>query len=275
MSITIDADADVVGAARIFSSVLVGVDGTAESFDAVRQAGELTACAGTVTCLAAWNVAPPLITPMTAVPTREAEEREARDAAEKAVREAQAYVPTAETMVVHGFAGRALLDVAAHQRSTLVVVGAHGRSRAEGILLGSTPTLVLHDAPCSVLVAREGNHRALRRIVVGVDGSRESAAAYSAARYLAGRFDADLAVVVAEGKKLIDLPGVSQIVGDGFDVIPEEPVRALTAASVDAGLLVLGSRGLHGLKSLGSVSERVAHRAACSTLIVRDGTRQS
>ena len=30
-----------------------------------------------------------------------------------------------------------------------------------------------------------------------------------------------------------------------------------------------GSRGLHGVKALGSVSERVAHRAACSVLVVR------
>ena len=46
-------------------------------------------------------------------------------------------------------------------------------------------------------------------------------------------------------------------------------MHALTAASAGADLIVLGSRGLHGLKSLGSVSERVAHRAPCSTLIVR------
>ena len=45
-------------------------------------------------------------------------------------------------------------------------------------------------------------------------------------------------------------------------------------AACGADLLVLGSRGLHGLKSLGSVSERVAHQALCSTLIVRD-TRES
>jgi nucleotide-binding universal stress UspA family protein len=68
---------------------------------------------------------------------------------------------------------------------------------------------------------------------------------------------------------LIDPAAVSLIVGDGFHVIPDEPVRVLTAASADADLLVLGSRGRHGFKSLGSVSERVAHRAACSTLIVR------
>jgi nucleotide-binding universal stress UspA family protein len=52
-------------------------------------------------------------------------------------------------------------------------------------------------------------------------------------------------------------------------VTPEEPVPVLTAASADADLLVVGSRGLRGVRALGSVSERVAHRAACSTLIVR------
>jgi nucleotide-binding universal stress UspA family protein len=108
-----------------------------------------------------------------------------------------------------------------------------------------------------------------RRIAVGVDGSPESAAAYAAASYLAECFGGELTVVVAEGGNPVDVAGVSLIAGDGFHVIPEEPVRVLTAASVDADLLVLGSRGLHGLKSLGSVSERVAHRAECSTLIVR------
>lgn len=276
MSATIDADAHVVEASKIFSRVLVGVDGTPESFEAVRQAGQLKSPTGTITCLAAWNLAPPLVTPMTTMPPRDAEEREARSFAEETVREAQAYVPSAETMLVHGFAGHALIDAAAFERSTLIAVGSHGQGRAQGILLGSTATLLLHDAPCSLLLARENDHHAPRRIVVGVDGSPASAAAYSAARYLAGRFDADLGVVVAEGKKAVDLPGISQVVGDGFHVIPEEPVRVLTAASADADLLVLGSRGLHGFASLGSVSERVAHRAACSTLIVRgDGVPKS
>ena len=42
------------------------------------------------------------------------------------------------------------------------------------------------------------------------------------------------------------------------------------AAAADGDLLVVGSRRLHGMKALGSVSERVAHRAPCSTLIVRE-----
>ena len=269
MSATIDADAHVSEANKIFSRILVGIDGSPESFDAARQAALLKAPGGAITCLAAWNLEPPLVTPMTAMPPRDADERSARSFAEETVRSAQAYVPSAETRIVHGFAGHALLDAIPHDGSTLVAVGSHGQRRAQGILLGSTATLLLHEAPCSVLLTREAENVPPRRIVVGVDGSPESAAAYSAARYLAGRFDGDLSVVIAEGGETLDLAAVSLIAGDGFHVIQDEPVPVLTAASADADLLVLGSRGLHGLKSLGSVSERVAHRAACSTLVVR------
>lgn len=40
-----------------------------------------------------------------------------------------------------------------------------------------------------------------------------------------------------------------------------------------ASLLVMGSRGLGGVRALGSVSERVAHEAPCSILIARPRTR--
>ena len=43
----------------------------------------------------------------------------------------------------------------------------------------------------------------------------------------------------------------------------------LVAASKDADLLILGSRGRHGFSALGSVSERVAHKASCPVLVVR------
>jgi nucleotide-binding universal stress UspA family protein len=46
-------------------------------------------------------------------------------------------------------------------------------------------------------------------------------------------------------------------------------VSRLVEAAMDADLLVVGSRGLHGIKALGSVSERVAHEAKCSVLVVR------
>ena len=50
-----------------------------------------------------------------------------------------------------------------------------------------------------------------------------------------------------------------------------EDVRAPVHALTDAGgdLIVVGHRGLHGLRALGSVSERVAHEAQASVLVVR------
>jgi nucleotide-binding universal stress UspA family protein len=43
------------------------------------------------------------------------------------------------------------------------------------------------------------------------------------------------------------------------------------ARSQRASLVVLGSRGLRGIRALGSVSERVVHEAQCSVLIARPG----
>jgi nucleotide-binding universal stress UspA family protein len=114
-------------------------------------------------------------------------------------------------------------------------------------LIGSTATELIHKAPCSVLVARPLLKQFPDSIIAGLDGSKESAVADAVARDIAARFGADL---------------------DRYENLPE-PVDALVEAAMGADLLVVGSRGLHGLKALGSVSERVAHNARCSVLIVR------
>jgi len=269
MSAAVDHDTRVTGAEKIFSRVLVGVDGSPASLDAARQAALLKAPSGTLTYVSAWSLDPPLVSPMTVLPPVTDDERAARRSAEDALRNAKEQLPSARTKVVRGTAAQALLAEVECDRSTLVAVGSRGLGRVQGIVLGSTPSRLIHEAPCSILLARGGSTLPPRRIVVGVDGSDESAAAYAAARLVADRFHGELTVVIAEGDALLDLAAVSLIVGDDYHVLPSEPVRALTAASRDADLLVLGSRGLHGLKSLGSVSERAAHRSHCSTLIVR------
>jgi len=40
-------------------------------------------------------------------------------------------------------------------------------------------------------------------------------------------------------------------------------------ASETADLIVVGSRGVRGIRALGSISERLAHEASCSVLVVR------
>lgn len=254
---------------QIFSRVLVGVDGSPEGLEAARQAAVLRSAEGELALVAAWSLAPPLVAPLTVTPPLEGDAQTARMQAEAALSEVATQVEATSSAVEHGFPAQVLLDRIAAAHDTLVAVGSHGQGRAAGIVAGSTTTELVHRAPCSVLVAR-ASPSFPRRIAVGVDGSPHSARAYAVAQQLCERFDSELAVVVAEGGgHAIDLPAVSQIAGDGLHVISDDPVRVLTAASADADLLVLGSRGLHGLKALGSVSERVAHRAECSVLIVR------
>jgi hypothetical protein len=122
-----------------------------------------------------------------------------------------------------------------------------------------------------VLVGRRGSEsdEFPNKVVVGVDGSPESAAAYAVARRLSERFNAELWPVVAHGGKTVDRARIDSIVDGRREELPDEPVAALLAAAAGANLLVVGSRGLHGLRALGSVSEQLAHRAHSSVLVVR------
>jgi nucleotide-binding universal stress UspA family protein len=127
----------------------------------------------------------------------------------------------------------------------------------------------LRDAPCSVLIARAARDPETwpRSVVAGIDGSAESAAAFTVARSAAHRFGASMRAVASSGDQF-DREAALAIASD----LEEQPGRAvdvLAAASGSADLVVVGSRGLHGLKALGSVSERVANQARSSVLVVR------
>ena len=134
--------------------------------------------------------------------------------------------------------------------ATLLALGARHSSRFLGIMLGATSTELLHDAVCSVLFARpsvDGGWQP-RRVVVGTDGSPSARVALEVADDIRSRVEATVGIVA-----------------DARD-----PVAALVERSREADLVVVGSRGLHGVRALGSVSERLAHRAKCSVLVARD-----
>ena len=259
-----------------FSRVLVGIDSSDESREAARQAATLVD--GELTLLAAYDVAPAIVGGLgMRIPDyfdEDFQRNAATDALGRAREGTAAASPTGK--IVRGRPADALIAEVEREQSTLLVVGSHGLGRLAGFVLGSTTTEVIHKAPCSVLVAREGadGDRFPNKIVVGVDGSPESAAAYRAARLLAERFDAELWPVVAHGGKPVE-PRLVDIIVDRREELPDEPVAALVAAAADADLLVVGSRGLHGPRSLGSVSERVAHQAHSSVLVVREPAWQS
>jgi nucleotide-binding universal stress UspA family protein len=261
-----------VAPTRIFSRVLVGVDGSPEGFEAARQAARLHDITGELALLSAWILPMPADSVGMAIPyaTDPAPSLLRAEEAVAAAKEQVAAITAATAIVPEGTGWDALLREGRRRSSTLIAVGSHGLGRALGVLFGSTATELVHKAPCSVLVARLAGDEFPHTIVVGVDGSPESAAAYAAARTLAKRFGARLWPVVAHGGHEIDRRKIAAIIDQRYEELQDEPVTALVAAAAEADLVVVGSRGVHGLKSLGSVSERVAHRARCSTLIVRE-----
>ena len=234
------------GAAEdIFDRVICGVDGTPASAEAARQAAlltpvdrplrivtvvgeaELGGSYGEPFTLSAGEWQPRLDPALQVIPTD-------RD------------VETAPVLQ-SGPPAAALVEELEREGATLVAVGSHDHRRLTGILLGSVAVAVLHDAPCSVLVARlqDEGPRAFRTVAAGFDGSPEAAVALQAAEEIAERLHAEL-----------------NIVEDADD-----PVETLREVPCD--LLVLGSRGLQGVEALGSVSERVANTTPASVLVVR------
>jgi nucleotide-binding universal stress UspA family protein len=97
-----------------------------------------------------------------------------------------------------------ILEEAAAQEGTLLVIGTHGRSGIEHMLLGSVTEKVLRKAPCPVLVVpphaphlEEGTSAIFRRIVCAVDFSASSLRALQLALALAQEGDARLTLVHA------------------------------------------------------------------------------
>ena len=115
---------------------------------------------------------------------------EARSTVARGAERVRAEFPTWEvhTEVTPDYSAyRALVVKADQWRPDLLVVGSHGRSAAGRALLGSVSQQVLSHAICSVRVARfrEDANRIAGdpvRLVVGIDGSVDSAAAVDAVR---------------------------------------------------------------------------------------------
>jgi nucleotide-binding universal stress UspA family protein len=192
--------------------------------------------------------------------------------AEDAKRRAEALlesVPGAAVQLVHGRARDTLGRLADETRADLIALGGRHSHRLAGIALGGVATHLLHDAPQSVLVARPVDDVTSfpRRVVVGVDGSPAARDAAETVTALLDRLGGACRVVVARGGKEVGDNLSSQF--DGLEEDARSPVDALVEASREADLLVVGSRGVHGVAALGSVSERVAHQAHCSVLVVR------
>ena len=265
------AESSATEPSHVFEHVLVGVDGTTAGLEACRQAGVLVDPEGSLDLVFVAETALAVHAGMSAPRIVEEMEQEGKNALAAA---AEIVGGRASARLIEGAPTATLLDESEKTGATLVVVGSHGHSRAAEIVLGGVSGEVLHRAPCSVLIARSpaGDAPFPRSLLVGVDGSEGARRALEVGRRLAVRFAVPLRIVCAVRDTDADLERI-HLQTTFCEEIDDRPVEALHEASHDVGLLIVGSRGLHGLRALGSVSERIAHVAACSVLVVREPQR--
>lgn len=262
-SATLTPKTAAVAVPRVFDRIVCGIDGSEESLEAARQAARLLAPGGALHLHAIADI--PMFRRAGSAPGAEAIISSLTESLEQAACEVE---PTTST-ITKGSPVPELLRHLREEDATLVALGAQERGRTTGVLRGSVGTALLHDAHCSVLVARRQRSEPWPdRILVGVDGSAEAAAAAAVARQVRARVGAALYTVAALGGKEVPHNLIERIYPRAlFD--SRRPVDALRALSEIMDLLIVGSRGLHGIRAVGSVSERIAHAAHCSVLVVR------
>jgi nucleotide-binding universal stress UspA family protein len=201
-----------------------------------------------------------------------------------------------------------LLAAAARERASLLVVGSRGVGANPALALGSTSLRVLQEASVPVLVVPqprdrtlgERNELRLRHLLVGVDGSAASLAALDVAADVAAMLGGSLSVLhVFEHVRPFPVARRGEHGSEGHEGVRDEALDLLEAAArnirqrgvgaqvvlrsgdpaptlldladdVDADLVVVGTRGRGGPADLllGSVARTVADGARRPTLVV-------
>lgn len=236
---------------------------------------------------------------------REGWEKVARDAGDRVLEEAVAFVgnrhPGVEVSryLVDGHPVWALREQA--RDATMAVVGSRHLSRTEELLGSASVSLPLTaHAPCPVVVVPEPEHVTQRPayFVIGVDGSPDSATAIDFAFEEASLRGAELRALYVwrpprlgvldrnaaehEGRRVL-YESVAGRTADHPEVVLRHefvrghPVQVLTEASAHALGLVVGSRGHGGFAGmlLGSVSQGVLRHARCPVFVVPSPGRRA
>ena len=175
----------------------------------------------------------------------------------------------------------------AKESSDLVVVGSHGHHGTR-TLFGSTSNAIVHGTPCDVLAVHideehNGELPAYEKILAAVDLGDESFQVMEEASRVALHCGADLAIcnvthasydpLIHEAAErlahLAETYGIAE--EDVFEVAGNVAHRVHDlAAEINAGLVVIGTHGKHGLQLLrGSTANAVLHGARCDVLAVR------
>lgn len=201
--------------------------------------------------------------------------------------------------------GAAIVEYAAEVSADAIVMGTHGRSGWDRVVLGSTAEYVLRRAPCSVLtVGPQAAPFAQGPVLASVEFGDAEAGVIETAAGLAHHAGTRLIAFHAVEPLILPAPyavemgalGTDTLINDAKEALDErletrislplarESVIRSGSAMVEildlarergAGLIVQGSHGRTGIGRalLGSVAEAVAKRATCPVLTLRRGAR--
>jgi nucleotide-binding universal stress UspA family protein len=215
-----------------------------------------------------------------------------------------ARIPWSER-VEEGLPAQCILDCARSLPADLIVMGTHGRSGFEHLVLGSVTEKVLRNATCPVMTvpprAATASKLPFRRLLCPVDFSEASIEALHVALPLAEEADAELTIL-----NVVDWPDDETFLVEAFEapdmrrqletqtaqridaLIPDEarvwsrpsakvaigtPHREIITAAtdLDADLIVIGVHGRNTLDvtMFGSTTNQVVRRAPCPVLTIR------
>ncbi|MBU8860984.1 MULTISPECIES: universal stress protein [unclassified Micromonospora] len=269
------------------AAVVVGVDGSEPATRAVRLAARearrrdrpLRVVHGFIWPLLRVPVSPPAGSPPGAGLRHQAEQL-----VSDAVAVAEAEVPGLHVTgeIIDGEAAAVLLGES--PTAAVIVLGDRGLGGFAALVVGSVAVQVSSHADCPVLIAR-GTARDDGPVVVGVDGSALSRDAVEFAAETAYDRGAALHVVYAHSASRSRDDDEERVLADALtgigerwpelpvhaEAVREKPLAALTTASRDAQLVVVGRHGRGELSGLllGSVSQGILHRSACPVAVVR------
>lgn len=267
------------GAAAVdggFRDVLCAIDGTSDSLAAVSQAATLTAPDGRLTLLtvtsfrSAADRGSPAVGP--------AEAKEMLDRAVAILEDEQ--VDHAVEVDPAGPPARVILDWAVGR--DLLAIGAPSSSTLGGVFVKGVGDSALGSFTTPLLLARPATpHDCFaRRMLVASDALDSSDELVELAGRLAHTHGAEMTLLHAVGPEGGARPRriqrqarrLSELAGSRGEtrLDPGSPRTAIVEAAreVEASLVLMSSRRLKGLRSLGSVSRHVAHNGHCSVMLV-------
>jgi nucleotide-binding universal stress UspA family protein len=290
------------------TTILLATDGSREAEFAATTAADLAKSTGSeLHVIHVGPFMPMLFSTMEDEPARMA--REARKTLDDAVGRLEAAGgEVAQAHLKVGGPSEEIVALAEELGAGLIVMGNRGRGGVRRALMGSVSDSVVRHAHCPVLVVRADPIVFPTQILVATDGSEEAQLASSSATDLAERTGSELHVVYVGHMPPVfyESPGAWALDSDlqrRMEERAEQEARARVdeqvqrvreaggevagvharvgrpdaeivrlAEELDAGLIVMGSRGLGPLRSalMGSVSHSVVHHARCPVVVVRE-----